>query len=88
MDHYKVMQAAINHYGKDNQVEKFKEELLELCLGLARDDESNILEEFADVAIMMEQYKMMLTEKQRNKIEWWFECKIARLNNNLPEYIK
>ena len=51
--------AIIKHYGHTNQFNKAVEELSELIRAIVRDDKDNLIEEMADVYIMLEQLKIM-----------------------------
>ena len=53
------LKAIINHYGHTNQFNKAVEELSELIRALVRDDKDNLIEEIADVYIMLEQLLIM-----------------------------
>ena len=46
----------IKHYGIENQKRKLQEECSELIRAIARNDEHNMLEEIADVEILIEQF--------------------------------
>jgi NTP pyrophosphatase (non-canonical NTP hydrolase) len=53
------IRKIINHYGHTTQFNKAVEELAELTRALVRDDRNNVIEEIADVYIMLEQLKIM-----------------------------
>lgn len=53
------LKAIINHYGHTTQFNKAVEELSELIRALVRDDKDNLIEEMADVYIMLEQLLIM-----------------------------
>lgn len=53
------LKAIINHYGHTNQFNKAVEELSELIRAIVRDDKDNLIEEMADVYIMLEQLLIM-----------------------------
>lgn len=48
-----------DHYGKENQMKKCVEECAELIQGLCKKDYENVVEEMADVEIMIEQIKYL-----------------------------
>lgn len=52
------LEFIFNYYGEQVQVEKVKEELRELIEAIENNDTENIIEEIADVEIMLEQLKM------------------------------
>ncbi len=47
------------HFGNKNQKKKVIEELSELIKAIIKDNRKNIIEEIADVEIMLEQLKMI-----------------------------
>jgi len=53
------IRQILNHYGVENQKKKAIEELSELIRAITRDDLKNIIEEIADVEIMISQLKML-----------------------------
>lgn len=56
--HYSTACALIfMHYGVEAQKRKLQEECAELIRAIARDDEENMLEEMADVELLIEQFK-------------------------------
>lgn len=48
-----------DHYGLEHQSQKLIEEMAELTVAICKDNESDILEEIADVEIMLEQIKYL-----------------------------
>lgn len=54
------IKAIAEHYGYANQKNKLVEELAELICAIARNDIGNILEELADVEIMIDQMIFLL----------------------------
>ncbi|NWO23156.1 hypothetical protein [Mogibacterium timidum] len=72
-----------NHYGKEHQLEKCKEELGELIEAIDSLDERAIIEEIADVEIMTEQLKqLMCTDRV---VELYKDYKIARQLRRIAE---
>lgn len=55
----KLIKRIIKHYGHTTQFNKCVEELSELIRALVRDDRNNLIEEIADVYIMLDQLMMM-----------------------------
>ena len=49
-----------NHYGYESQIKKLFEEMAELTVAICKDDRENIIEEIADVEVMLEQMKILL----------------------------
>ena len=93
MNREKILRKAINTYGEQPQVDVAIEEMSELTKALLKyrrnEDMSvnrrlnNILEEIADVSIMLDQLRMIYgsTEKQE-------EFKLKRLNDRLKSCLK
>lgn len=75
--HYSTACAFIfMHYGEEAQKRKLQEECAELIRAIARDDEKNMLEEMADVELLIEQFKADL--KYFDTIEDIKSAKIER----------
>ena len=55
----KLIKRIIKHYGHTTQFNKCVEELSELIRALVRDNKSNLIEEIADVYIMLDQIMVM-----------------------------
>lgn len=74
----------LNHYGKAKQIEKLKEELLELSLALQKKDHLNTLEEYADVQVMFMQFENILSEEERAEVAkivmFKLDRQISRIN--------
>ena len=56
----KDLRKISGYYGLEHQKRKAIEELGELIVAIARDDEENIIEEIADVMVMMMQLEILL----------------------------
>jgi len=72
----KILQEAINTFGIDNQIEMVKEESIELALSIQKlsraggDREkkfTDVIDELADMAIMLEQAKKIFNRDLINK---------------------
>jgi NTP pyrophosphatase (non-canonical NTP hydrolase) len=50
------LKKIFDHYGKNNQLMKLVEECGELITAIARKDEANIIEEMADVSVLISQF--------------------------------
>jgi NTP pyrophosphatase (non-canonical NTP hydrolase) len=50
------IKKIFDHYGKNNQLMKLVEECGELITAIARKDEANIIEEMADVSVLISQF--------------------------------
>lgn len=87
IDH-NILKSAIKKYGTDLQIEMIEEECLELLIALRKlkrnkfsgEDITKVIDEIADVTIMMEQAKLIFYEKDINaRIDY----KMKRLNDKL-----
>ena len=65
-----------DHYGKEHQLEKCKEELGELIEAIDSTNDEAIIEEIADVEIMTEQLKQLMCADR--VVELYKDYKIAR----------
>lgn len=82
----KLYRTAIQIYGAENQMNQLIEECAELIQSVnkyRRKGSENILEEVADVEIMIEQTKMILGEELTKIIEIHKENKLDRLAGKL-----
>ena len=70
------LSLILSKYGFGAQKRKMQEECAELIRAIARDDEDNILEEMADVSVLIEQFKAVAEYK--SKIEEIEQRKIER----------
>lgn len=83
-EHRNVLISAIEHYGSSSQITKAMEELSELLVHLAKfshaperyADKAPIIDEIADVAIMVEQLAMIFGQ---DKVSQQIDYKIQRL---------
>lgn len=83
-----VLRAAINTYGKANQVDKAIEEMAELTKELLKDRQnagsvSHIIEEIADVHIMLLQ--MLMIYDKEGTVNDYIDFKIKRLEHKLKQ---
>lgn len=85
MKDYKVLRAAVDTYGKEAQTDMMIEEMSELTKALLKHRRNNtsktaddILEEMADVEIMLDQMKMIYGDPHIAR-----DMKIARLASRL-----
>lgn len=87
-----ILKKAINTYGCNGQVDVCIEEMSELTKALIKDrrhngsnveDWLNIIEEIADVKIMLEQMEMIFNCKDR--VSEQIEYKINRLKERLEQ---
>ena len=88
----KILHKAIATFGRYNQCLQTVEELMELQKAVfenahrGTDNRQNIVEEVADVEIMIAQLKMIYDIKS-NDIEEIQDYKIGRLNKTVDKYI-
>ena len=87
MQDYEVLQTAIDHYGSERQIDKAIEEMSELTkallkLRLVKNEQNteSVLEEMADVEIMLDQLKLIFGYKTLYRDE-----KVYRLVERLHE---
>lgn len=75
----------LNHYGRQAQLNKTMEELAELQVAIAHEDnKDNVLEELADVQVMAEQVRLMwgIGEDELDRmIDYKVDRTIRRMNN-------
>lgn len=86
-EYRKIIWSAIYIYGKEKQTLKFFEEVAELekelCKNLfGEQNHDEIVEEIADVEIMLDQIKLMYEAKQ-SQVERVKAMKVQRLNERL-----
>lgn len=87
-----ILQSAINTYGSRSQHDMLLEEISELQKEICKNyrnvnNEPQIMEEMADVLIMIEQVKMMHKIKNED-IQKVIDFKLARLNKRVNEEIE
>lgn len=87
MNSLEILKKAISTYGKEAQLDMCIEEMSELTKEICKhkrgfDNKNEIIEEIADVYIMLEQMKMIfrISEEQINK---QIDFKIERLEGRL-----
>lgn len=83
-----IIVGAIEHFGKSSQISKAIEEMAELTTELARFQNDrgmniNIIEEIADVCIMIEQLKEIFG---RGLVQFHIGSKLKRLRGLLEEH--
>lgn len=55
-EYYKAETAILKHYGLKAQKQQFIQELAELIVALTKKDIDNLIEEMADVQVMIDQF--------------------------------
>lgn len=76
-DHREILEKIIKHYGPEHQRIKACEELAELQVELHHNSRHGVLEEMADVYIMLEQVKKIY-KIQKNELTDMMEAKLQR----------
>jgi NTP pyrophosphatase (non-canonical NTP hydrolase) len=86
----RIILKALDHFGDKSQISKAIEEMAELTTELARQQNSkgmsiNIIEEIADVAIMLEQLKYIFGEPL---VSVHIERKLKRLEGRIDSSLQ
>ena len=84
-----IYQQAIAKFGKDAQLKMAIEEMAELTQAICKsfresNNHENIVEEIADVEIMLAQLKI-ISEIDESKVETWKGLKLFKLYNVLND---
>ena len=84
-----TLAGAIDTFGKDNQCRMAIEEMSELTKAICKhlrnfDNLSDIVEEIADVEIMMAQLEIIFDCS--GKVETWIDYKLERLQERINSY--
>ena len=90
MTHKKIYELAIKTYGEENQQIVAIEELAELQKEITKSlrgehNKNNIIEEMADVEIMLKQLRLIY-EIDASEVIRQMHIKISRLENRLKEF--
>jgi len=80
MDYKDKLKKIYNHFGYNTQVAKLKEELNELLYAINNNDTENMIEEIADVYVVIMQMISFFGEGSMSKI---IEYKIDRTINRI-----
>lgn len=56
IEYYKAETTILKHYGLKAQKQQFIQELAELIVALTKNDIDNLIEEMADVQVMIDQF--------------------------------
>lgn len=89
----KIMKIA-NHYGMESQIDIMQEECAELVQAVSKykrgkdDDFSHLLEEMADVTIMIEQVLYLLDNKMNEAESSAYDAYFSFFDNKLDRQIK
>lgn len=65
MNYYTGCNIIFRHYGIEHQKKQLIQELSELIVAITKNDLENIIEEIADVQVMLDQFKIGNPEIQR-----------------------
>ena len=65
MNYYTGCNIIFRHYGAEHQKKQLIQELSELIVAITKNDLENIIEEIADVQVMLDQFKIANPELQR-----------------------
>lgn len=66
-----------SHYGEEHQKKQLIQELAELIVAITKNDLENIIEEMADVEVMLDQFKIEY-QSINNKIDYVMLQKVKR----------
>lgn len=83
-----MLSKILEHYGREHQIDKLAEELLELALEILRRKDrgmEGLLGEYADVKVLMGQIDLALTPEEAAEVERWKEHKIDRQINRISK---
>lgn len=64
MNYYTGCNIIFRHYGAEHQKKQLIQELSELIVAITKNDLENIIEEIADVQVMLDQFKIANPELQ------------------------
>ena len=86
---FKSIEKIADHYGYEKQKNKTIEELIELADAIIHDQEDNIIEEIADVLIMLNQliYLKQIKEKVDQTVKEKIERQIKRIEKEYDTVI-
>ena len=77
MNYYTGCRIIFSHYGEEHQKKQLIQELSELIVAITKNDLENIIEEIADVEVMLDQFKIAKPEIQ-HKIDTVMLHKVKR----------
>ena len=58
INYYTGCKIIFSHYGEEHQKKQLTQELAELIVAITKDDLENVIEEMADVEVMLDQFKI------------------------------
>lgn len=77
INYYTGCKIIFSHYGEEQQKKQLIQELGELIVAITKNDLENIIEEMADVEVMLDQFKIEYQDIN-NKIEHVMLQKVKR----------
>ena len=84
INYYTGCKIIFSHYGEEHQKKQLIQELGELILAITKDDLENVIEEMADVEVMLDQFKIN-DPKINNKIDTAMLNKVNRQLRRIKE---
>lgn len=77
INYYTGCKIIFSHYGEEYQKKQLIQELAELIVAITKNDLENIIEEMADVEVMLDQFKIEY-QSINNKIDYVMLQKVKR----------
>ena len=84
INYYTGCKMIFSHYGEEHQKKQLIQELGELIVAITKDDLENVIEEMADVEVMLDQFKINYP-KINNKIDTAMLNKVNRQLRRIKE---
>lgn len=81
--HLDALRDIANHYGFDRQKYKLVEEMAELTQALLKNDEDSIVEEMADVTIILEQLKHLLFRECEERKRLYYSIRQMKISRQM-----
>ena len=84
INYYTGCKIIFSHYGEEHQKKQLIQELGELIVAITKDDLENVIEEMADVEVMLDQFKINYP-KINSKIDTAMLNKVNRQLSRIKE---
>ena len=84
INYYTGCKIIFSHYGEEHQKKQLIQELGELIVAITKDDLENVIEEMADVEVMLDQFKINYP-KINSKIDTAMLNKVNRQLRRIKE---
>lgn len=84
INYYTGCKIIFSHYGEEHQKKQLIQELGELIVAITKDDLENVIEEMADVEVVLDQFKINYP-KINNKIDTAMLNKVNRQLRRIKE---